>query len=131
MLKRADLLTGQGEPLRVMLHTGQHSVGETKIVSTLYIPSTIGQIGPSTYILILIAILVRRWKQTGSNSLLQDFGVICAHTEIKKLPYLGHNHGPQGQCILLRCSYLYIKIDASSITQNSCQCHVHLFSAAT
>ena len=137
MLKRADFLTGQGEPLRVVFHTGQHSVGNTKIVSTLYIPNTIGQSGSSTYIIILIPSLVRRWKQTGSNSLLQDF---CASTEIKKtavfrsqpwpprtvhssalLPFIHKNrckfdNSKQLSCAFVFSGDVYVTIQITSLT---------------
>ena len=60
--------------------------------------------------MILIATVLHRWKQTESNSFLQDF---CAFTEIlRKNPafcgqYLGGGRGIRGTCIFLHCYFVH------------------------
>ena len=83
-----------------------------------------------TYVIILIANLICHWKQTRLDYFLQDF---CAFTEIKNSSFAVTIYAmivaTKDSEFFWIATSVYIKIDASSITQNDC--YVHLFSAVT
>ena len=68
------------------------------------------------YVIILIAVLIGHWKQTGSNSSFRT----SVPLRNLKTSVCGHYRGTQGPCIFLHCYFVYKKLMFDNSKRLSC-----------